>query len=132
MFHHEVRPRLLSAFLANPANLLVMAVAERKVEGMASGMISAPPEKPLFLFINEVVVSGRLHRQGVARQLVSRIIGEGKELGRNEARVATEVGNNPARALYEATGGAPDEGHGVVCVFPRTKQPGPGRNDGEG
>ncbi len=126
VFDHQVQPELLNAFLANPANLLVVAVAGNRVVGMASGICYVHPDKPLALFINEVGVSGRFHRQGLGRQLVSRLIEKGKELGCAEAWVATELGNEPARALYESLGGVPDEEHAVVYVFPLAAQSGPG------
>ena len=59
VFDHEVRPELLRAFLANPASLLVVAVADGQVVGMASGISYVHPDKPLALFINELGVSGR-------------------------------------------------------------------------
>jgi ribosomal protein S18 acetylase RimI-like enzyme len=131
VFDHEVQPELLNAFFANPSNLLVVAVAEGQVVGMATGVTYVHPDKPLALFINEVGVSGRFHRQGVGRQLISRILKEGKDLGCTEAWVATEVENKPARALYEATGGVPDEEHAVVYVYPLRAKAGPLSNDGD-
>jgi aminoglycoside 6'-N-acetyltransferase I len=131
VFDHEIRPELLSAFLANPANVLVVAVAETRVVGMASGISYVHPDKPLALFINEVGVSGRFHRQGIARQLFSRLLEKAKELGCSEAWVATELGNKSARALYEALGGVPDEEHAVVYVYPLKTEPPPSRNNGD-
>ena len=118
VFDYKVQPELLRAFLGNPANLLVVAVAEGEVVGMASGITYVHPDKPLVLFINEVGVSSRLHRRGIGRQLVSALIEKGKELGCAEAWVATELSNRPARALYEALGGVPDDEHAVVYVYP--------------
>ncbi len=131
VFDHEVRPELLSAFLANPANLLVVAVVEGQVVGMASGISYVHPDKPLSLFINEVGVSSRFHRQGVGRQLVSRLLQTGEELGCTEAWVATELDNRPARALYEALGGVPDQEHAVVYVYPLKTKADPPSNDGD-
>lgn len=131
VFDHQVQPDLLKLFLANPANLLVVAVAEGRVVGMASGISYVHPDKPLALFINEVGVSGRFHRQGLGRELVSRLLEKGKELGCTEAWVATELGNRPARALYESLGGVPDDEHAVVYVYPLKTQPGPGCANGD-
>jgi hypothetical protein len=69
VFDHEVRPELLREFLANPSNVLVLAVADEVVVGMATDMICGHPDKPLSLFIDEVGVSGRLHRRGIGRHL---------------------------------------------------------------
>jgi ribosomal protein S18 acetylase RimI-like enzyme len=75
------------------------------------------PGKALALFINEVGVSGRFHRKGLGRKLVSRLIEKRKELGCSKAWVATELANRLARALYEALGGVPNEEHAVVYVY---------------
>jgi ribosomal protein S18 acetylase RimI-like enzyme len=131
VFDHKVQPALLNAFLANSANLLVVAVAEGQVVGMATGISYVHPDKPLELFINEVGVSGRFHRQGLGRKLVARLLQEGKELGCTGAWVATELDNKPARSLYEGTGGVPDAEHAVVYVYPLKIKAGPLYSDGD-
>lgn len=123
VFDHRVQPELLQAFLSNPANLLVVAVHEAQVVGMASGLAYVHPDKPLALFINEVGVSERFHRRGIGRQLVSTLIAKGRSLGCREAWVATELGNEPARGLYQALGGVPDAEHAVVYVYPLQEPP---------
>ena len=118
VFDDAVQPKLLQAFLSTPSNLLVVAVAEGEVIGMATAMTYVHPDKPLSMFINEVGVSSRFHRRGVARQLVTTLLQRAKELGCHEAWVATEVGNMAARALYRSTGGVEDQEHAVVYVYP--------------
>jgi ribosomal protein S18 acetylase RimI-like enzyme len=123
VFDHRVQPPLLRAFLDNPANLLVVAVAERRVVGMASGIAYVHPDKPLSLFINEVGVAGRFQRQGIGRQLLAALIEQGRQLGCAEAWVATEVGNTAARALYASLGGVADEDQAVVYVYALESRP---------
>jgi ribosomal protein S18 acetylase RimI-like enzyme len=118
VFDHKVQPELLQAFLANPSNLLVVAVAVGEVVGMASGITYVHPDKPLSLFINEVGVSHRFHRRGIGRLLLSTILETGKQLGCTEAWVATETSNEAAQGLYQSTGGVEDEEHAVVYVYP--------------
>jgi ribosomal protein S18 acetylase RimI-like enzyme len=122
VFDHPVQADLLQAFLDNPSNVLVVAVVEGRVVGMASGVAYAHPDKPLALFINEVGVSRRFHRLGIGRMLMRHILGWGRERGCTEAWVATEVSNSAARKLYEATGGIEDEEHAVVYVYPLATQ----------
>jgi len=129
VFDHKVRPELLRAFLANESNLLVVAVAQAEVVGMATGIAYVHPDKPLSLFINEVGVSGRFQRRGIGRQLMTTILEHGRQLGCTEAWVATEVGNVPARTLYQATGGIEDEDHAVVYVYPLADKDAPLRSD---
>jgi len=118
VFDHPVQTRYLHAFLANPANVLVVAEADGVVVGMATGIAYIHPDKPLSLFINEVGVSARHQRRGIGRRLIAAILHRGRQLGCREAWVATEVSNAAARALYEATGGVADDERAVVYVYP--------------
>jgi ribosomal protein S18 acetylase RimI-like enzyme len=117
VFDHKVQPALLQAFLANPANLLVVAVVDEEVIGMASGIAYVHPDKPLHLFINEVGVAAHFHRQGVGRKLLAALLQRGKELGCHEAWVATEIDNNAARGLYTSAGGMEDDERAVVYTY---------------
>jgi len=117
VFDNKVQPGLLQAFLANPANLLVVAVVNGEVIGMASGIAYVHPDKALQLFVNEVGVSQRFHRQGIGRELVEALLQRGRELGCYEAWVATEVDNIAARGLYSATGGKEGDERAVVYVY---------------
>jgi len=116
VFDHPIQPALLDAFLGNPANHLVVAVVEGEVIGMASGIAYVHPDKPLQLFVNEVGVSSRFHRRGIATRLVNALLGRGKEIGCQEAWVATEIGNDAARALYGSLGFREDDDPAVVYV----------------
>lgn len=118
VFDHSVQPELLHEYLANPANLLVVAVTEGQVVGMATAICYVHPDKPLAMFINEVGVARRAQGQGVGKRLVSTLLEQARERGCSQAWVATELSNRPARALYEALGGVPDEEYAVVYVYP--------------
>ena len=117
VFDHEVQPVLLRAFLANSGNVLIVAVADGTVIGMASGIAYVHPDKPLQLFVNELSVAPRFRRQGIGKRLLSALLQRGKELGCREAWVATEVGNVAARALYTASGGKEDAERAVVYTY---------------
>lgn len=123
VFDHPVRADLLQAFLAQPSNILVVAVVAGTVVGMASGMTYVHPDKPLTLFLNEVGVSARFQRRGIARRLVAAMLDQARALGCREAWVATEIDNAPARALYRATGGVEEHQHAVVYVYPLRPMP---------
>jgi ribosomal protein S18 acetylase RimI-like enzyme len=117
VFDEKIQPVFLRAFLANPANLLVVALENDAVVGMASGIAYGHPDKPLQLFVNEVGVSPRFQRRGVGKQLVKALLRRGKEIGCCEAWVATEAGNVAARALYSALGGKEDDEQAVVYTY---------------
>jgi aminoglycoside 6'-N-acetyltransferase I len=109
---------LLSAscreFLDGPENLLVVAIQDDVVVGMASGLIYIHPDKPRELFVNEVGVAARCQRQGIASRLVSLLLEHGQRAGCAQAWVATEENNLAANALYASLGGNPDEERAVV------------------
>ncbi len=117
VFDHPIRPEYLAAFLANPANVLAVAVVDGTVIGMASGIAYAHPDKPLEFFANEVGVAARFHRRGAGAAVLDALLRRARELGCREAWVATEVGNAPARRLYRALGGVEDEEPAAVYLF---------------
>src|SRR5215468_6019368 len=117
VFDFPVQPAYLEAFLASPANLLVVAVESGTVVGMATGLLYTHPDKPLQMFVNEVGVSRRCHRHGIGRKLVEALLRRARELGCYEAWVATEVGNTAARALFAATGGRENDEHAAVYFY---------------
>ncbi len=118
VFDHAVQPALLEAFLASQSHAMVVAVLDDRVVGMATGVSYVHPDKPLAMFINEVGVSPRMQGKGIGKRLVTALLDEARRRGCSEAWVATEVGNRPARALYESLGGVEDSEHAVVYVYP--------------
>lgn len=118
VFDHPVRADHLDAFLANPGQLLAVAVADGSVVGMASGFVHGHPDKPVQLFVHEVGTAAAFRRRGVAAAVLDTLLRRGQELGCHEAWVATEVGNAPARGLYRALGGVEDDEAAVLIVCP--------------
>ena len=117
VFDNAIDAGSLGGFLANPANLLAVATVDGEVVGMTSAIAYLHPDKPLQLFINEVGVSSRFQRQGIARRLLQAMLERGRVLGCAEAWVATEENNTAARALYSALGGVEDEDRAIVYVY---------------
>jgi len=118
VFDHPVQGPLAERFLATPGNLLAVATLSGVVVGMASAISYVHPDKPLQLFINEVGVAERVRGQGIGKRLVRALLDEGRRMGCVEAWVATEVGNEAARALYTSLAGVEDDDHAVVYTWP--------------
>jgi aminoglycoside 6'-N-acetyltransferase I len=118
VFDHPVQGPLAERFLATPDNRLAVATLSGVVVGMASAIAYVHPDKPRQLFINEVGVAGRVRGQGIGKRLVRALLEEGRRMGCVEAWVATEVGNEAARALYTSLAGVEDEDHAVVYTWP--------------
>lgn len=118
VFDHAVQPDLLIEFLANPSNILVVALEEGVVVGMATGIVYVHPDKPRQLFVNEVGVDDAFQGRGLGKQLVRALLDEGQRRGAVEAWVATEWENEAARALYRSTGGQESDDRIVMYLYP--------------
>lgn len=117
VFDHPVQPAHAARFLASPDNLLVVAIDNRQVVGMASGTIYSHPDKPLQLFVNEVGVADRCQGQGIGRRLMGFLLAQARSLGCAEAWVGTEEDNTRARALYRAVGGREEPERAVIYTW---------------
>ena len=102
LFDHPARSDLTQAFLADPAHLIVLALAAGQPVGFASGVVQRHPDKEAALFVNEVGVIESHRRRGIGRAVTERLI---EEAGCAEAWLATEPDNEPALALYRSMGG---------------------------
>jgi aminoglycoside 6'-N-acetyltransferase I len=117
VFDNAVRREYLGTFLADPRSLLLVAVVNGTVVGMASGIFYTHPDKPLQLFVNEIGVAEAYQRQGLGKRLVTAILDQASAKGCNEAWVATEEGNTAARALYIAAAAREDPDRAVVYTW---------------
>ena len=121
VFDNPVRLELAAQYLANPNNLLAVAIQGGVVVGMASAIAYVHPDKPLSLFINEVGVSQKCQGQGVGKRLMSVLLQQGRLMGCAEAWVATEENNAAAQALYSSAAGKEDSARAVIYTWPLLK-----------
>lgn len=118
VFDDEVDPGLAREFLNDPRHAIAVAIQGDAVVGFASGVRYVHPDKPSELFVNEVSVAPPFREQGLAKRILECLLHHARELGCHEAWVATEPGNEPARALYRSLGGRPDRSEFVMYTFP--------------
>lgn len=97
-----------------PHNILMLAEAEGRAIGFASGTVLDHPDKPRALFIQELGVNEEARRQGIATALIAALRDAGRRRGCEVTWVLTEAENAGARATYAAAGGR--ETTGVVMV----------------
>ena len=109
---------LVAEFLSDPRHHIVVALDGGIVVGMASAVHYVHPDKPAQLFINEVGVAPSHQRQGIASELIARLLAHGRALGCTEAWVAADEDNGPARALYAHAGGHEEPTRAVIYTFP--------------
>jgi ribosomal protein S18 acetylase RimI-like enzyme len=126
VFDHAVQSALAQAFLADPKNLLAVAIDDGLVVGMATALLYLHPDKPLQCFVNEVGVSPRWHRRGLGARLMRTLLAAARERGAEEAWVATEENNTPARTLYKSLDGAEDSDPAIVYTWPLWQHRGSG------
>ncbi len=105
VFDNAVDPELAAAYLAAPHMALWLALECDLVVGMASALIYWHPDKPKDGWVNEVGVSPKWQRRGIASRLMAEIFAWAKEEGLNSLWLATEGDNLPAQALYRSCGG---------------------------
>jgi ribosomal protein S18 acetylase RimI-like enzyme len=104
VFDNPVSPVLTREFLADTRHHMIVALIDDVVVGMISAVDYVHPDKPAQLWINEVGVAPRYHRQGIGRALLEAMLTHGTTLGCTEAWLGTEHDNVAARGLYEDAG----------------------------
>ena len=104
VFDEAIELERLTAYLAQPGHLMVLAVSGGQVIGQARGMVHRHPDLPTELYIDNLGTTPSRLREGVATRMLDELVGWGRELGCEEAWVATEGDNVAARALYQARG----------------------------
>ena len=117
VFDHAVDPMQSAAFFADPRHHLAVALDGALVVGMASAVEYYHPDKPPALWVNEVGVAPDYRRRQLGKRLMDTLLKHGRSLGCTEAWVGTELENEAARRLYEASGGGAGEPF-VMYTFP--------------
>ena len=105
LFDNALRPDQSRAFLANPANLLLLAYDGDLAVGMASATILLHPDKAPALFVNEVGTRDSHLRRGIATALMRRLMDLGRARGCQGIWLGTEPDNDAALGLYRKLGG---------------------------
>ncbi len=104
LFDGPLQPAQVFQFLAQGTHEIVLALAEGKAVGMATGVVMLHPDKEPQFFINEVGVRDAWQRRGVGRALVRRMRDVAEARGCMSVWVATEGDNDAARAMYRKLG----------------------------
>ena len=70
VFDEAIRHDEASAFLKDPSHIMMLAMEDEMVVGMASGVVIRHPDKLRELWVNEVGVADRARGNGLAQRLV--------------------------------------------------------------
>jgi ribosomal protein S18 acetylase RimI-like enzyme len=110
VFDEAIDPARLTAFLAEPRHMMVLAIApDGLVVGQARAIIHLSPDEADILYIDNMGVDPAFQRQGLGGKLLDELLAWGKERGCEVAWLATETDNLPARALYDSRGSEAQE-----------------------
>jgi aminoglycoside 6'-N-acetyltransferase I len=112
VFDEKIDAKRLAAYVGEPGHFMIVARVNDEVVGQVAAVIHRHPDKPTELYIDEIGVTPRLHRHGIARQMMDAMFALGKSVGCKEAWVGTEPDNLAARALYESY-----QASGEPCVI---------------
>lgn len=104
VFDDDVDPARVSAYLAAPGHMMVLAVAGGEVIGQACAVIHRHLDLPTELYIDNLGVTEAWRRRGIASRLLDELVAWGRNEGCEEAWVATEPDNEAAGALYARRG----------------------------
>lgn len=100
VFDNPIDPVQLRNFLDDPRHIMVVAIKEGMIVGMASAVEFFHPDKRPQLWINEVGVSPNFQRQGIGRRLTAALVGIAKELHNSCVWVGTDKRNIAAQACF--------------------------------
>jgi ribosomal protein S18 acetylase RimI-like enzyme len=104
VFDDEIDPTHAERFLLDTRNILIVALAGKRVIGQIAAVthlhIDAPPD----LYIDNLGVTPEHQRHGIATKLVNMTLDLGREMGCRAAWIATNPENIAAAKLYEKTG----------------------------
>jgi aminoglycoside 3-N-acetyltransferase I len=109
----------VAAFLANPANFLLVAENEGEPVGfLLAYRLQRPDRHAAQMFIYEVDVAEAWRRRGIASALLEEIRRIARAEGMFEAFVLTSRGNEAARSLYARTGATVEDDAAMLFVYP--------------
>jgi ribosomal protein S18 acetylase RimI-like enzyme len=104
VFDGAVALEYLSACVADPTHILVVAAADRQVVGQCLAMIQRHPDRANELYIADLGVAPAFQRCGLARQLLEQVVAAGQANGCIDMWVGAEPDNAAANALYRSFG----------------------------
>jgi len=100
VFDYKVNPNSLQSFLGCPRHIMLLAVEDNTIIGMVSAVEYFHPDKLSQLWINEIGVTPNKQNAGIGRQLIKKIIAEGKKRDCKYAWLGTDVDNFIAQRCF--------------------------------
>lgn len=114
VFDNPIDPVQLARFLADPRHVMVVALHEDAVVGMASGVEYFHPDKPPQMWINEVGVSPAYRRQGIGRRLTTALVDIAENRGCDYAWLGTTHDTEGAERCFGSVPGVEPAQHFIL------------------
>ena len=105
VFDNPINAAQLAAFMADPRHIMVLAIEEGAVVGMASGVGYFHPDKPPQMWINEAGVALTRRRRGIGKALTSALVHEARIRGCVYAWLGTAADNAAGQACFGSVPG---------------------------
>lgn len=121
-FDDEVLPSEATRFLEDDRHVLVLGYVGDRPAGFVSAVEVFHPDKQSELFLNEIGVTDRDRRRGVARALIDELRRVGQELDCANIWVLTDETNTAAMNLYASTGGTWNGDRQVMFEYDLTER----------
>ncbi len=103
VFDNPIEPAQLRRFLDDPRHIMMLAIEDGVVVGMASAVEYFHPDKQPQLWINEIGVTPERRRRGIGRRLTEALVQCAVSRGCSYAWVGTATDNEAAQATFAST-----------------------------
>ena len=100
VFDNPIDPDQLRSFLDDPRHIMMIAMEDGIVVGMASAVEYFHPDKQPQLWINEIGVTPAKRRCGIGRRLTEALVACAESRGCSYAWVGTDIQNEAAQATF--------------------------------
>lgn len=95
-------PSALKSFLADGANILLLAYDDERIVGAALAYEMPHPEDKKYLYLHELDTHPDYRRQGVGKLLMQELIAVGRSRGLSEMWLEVDNDNLGAQKLYDS------------------------------
>jgi len=122
----DASPEHMRRLLEDDANYLIVATGpdDGPVGFLIAYRVPRVDRDQNMIYLYEIVVRPDCRRQGIGSQMIDLLKHESSPDDIMEIWVGTELGNTPARRLYESTGGKPGSDQ-IVEFFYKVQERGP-------
>ena len=119
LFDHPADPAAAAAYLADTANVFLLAIEGRRSVGfLRATALRQPHTRRPQMFLYEIAVAPDCRRRGIARALIEQLLRLCRSRGFEEVFVFTSPHNRPAVRLYRTTGAVTETPADRMFVYP--------------